>query len=75
MVDAYFHTHREMIDDVWLIQADPSELGLLEAPWVGALANFLSDDGALLSKQSQRVTLITEWDSLDDKFNNRVESI
>ena len=32
--DAYFHTHREMLDDIWLYLANPEELGLLDEPWI-----------------------------------------
>lgn len=28
IVDAYFHAHREMVDDMWLIHATPGRLGL-----------------------------------------------
>jgi len=42
VLDAYFHTHREMVDDFWFFEAPPSELGLLEAPWADAFCAYRS---------------------------------
>ena len=43
VLDSYFHTHREMIDDVWFFRASPSQLGLLDATYVSAFAAYLQE--------------------------------
>ncbi len=42
VVDSYFHTHREMVDDFLFYEASPGELGLLEYPWLDAFVAYLS---------------------------------
>ena len=44
VLDSYFHTHREMVDDVWFFQADDlSYLGLADAPWHRAFLAYIQE--------------------------------
>ena len=36
VVDSYFHAHPDMVDDIWVIGAPASRLGLLSPPWIAA---------------------------------------
>jgi len=42
VVEAYFHTHSDMVDDLWFFRASPAQLGLLSPPWVLAFDSFLN---------------------------------
>lgn len=42
-LDAYFHTHRVIVDDVWFLRGSPESLGLLEPPWLDAFASYLHE--------------------------------
>ena len=41
VVSAYFHVHREMIEDYWVFEGGGGPLGLWEAPWVDAFMQSL----------------------------------
>jgi len=41
IVDAYWHTHRQMAEDIWLMTGEPGPLGLWEPPWVNAFSRTL----------------------------------
>lgn len=36
VVDSFFHAHPEMVDDLWLLDGSPGQLGLLRPPWIDA---------------------------------------
>jgi hypothetical protein len=42
VVDSYFHAHPDMVDDIWLIGAPASRLGLLSPPWIAAYHHLKS---------------------------------
>ena len=42
VVNTYFHAHPDMVDDIWLIGAPASRLGLLSPPWISAYHHLKS---------------------------------
>ena len=42
VVDSYFHAHPDMVDDIWVIGAPASRLGLLSPPWIAAYNHLKS---------------------------------
>eukprot|EP00316_Scyphosphaera_apsteinii_P004426 CAMPEP_0119323270 /NCGR_PEP_ID=MMETSP1333-20130426/60405_1 /TAXON_ID=418940 /ORGANISM="Scyphosphaera apsteinii, Strain RCC1455" /LENGTH=492 /DNA_ID=CAMNT_0007330671 /DNA_START=170 /DNA_END=1648 /DNA_ORIENTATION=+ len=76
IIEAHWHTHQDMVEDVWFIHSTPDKLGLLEEPWAGMYWNAKSGEGnieALKSFldakiESQNIWVCKRSDSIQGKI-------
>ena len=76
VVDSYFHAHNEMVDDIWLIEGSPAQLGLLTRPWIDAFSNIKSGDGTISRlKAHLSRTMLASDATLLCRYGTHVEAV
>lgn len=69
VLDAYFHAHREMVEDIWVIAGAPGSLGLLARPWIGAMAATLGPPAAEVARRGARLASRDHFEALQQMLS------
>ena len=72
VLDAYFHVHREMLEDMWIFEGGGAELGLWDSPWVDAFMRTLGPEPRAVERLGAVAAGREHLDRLKDHLRARI---